>query len=67
MMVNVGIPLTAGTIIGYSDSSASPTTVVSNAGLNTGGTQTVGVTFWVLPNNYYKVVGGTISYWIEWY
>jgi hypothetical protein len=67
MMVNVGIPLTAGTIIGYSDSSTSPTTVVSNAGLNSGGTQTLGLTFWVLPNNYYKVVGGTISYWIEWY
>jgi hypothetical protein len=66
MMVNAGVALTAGTIVAYSDAAASPTTVVANAGLNSGGTQTVGVSFWVLNNNYYKVVGGTPAYWIEW-
>ena len=51
----------------YSDSNASPTTIVAyGAGP---ASRIGGVTFMVLNNNYYKVIGGgspTLSIWTEW-
>ncbi len=49
----------------YSDSSESPTTVISN----TSGTTKCNITFIVLPLYYYKVIrsnDGIIDYWTEW-
>jgi len=52
----------------YSDSSSNPTTVVAWSAVAANGAQ-AGVSFWVLPNNYYKVAtaGHTLAGWTEWY
>ena len=66
-MVSMGQNFTAGTMTAYSDAGNPPTTVVAKTALSGGGAQTVGLTFWVLPNNYYKVDAASVNYWIEWY
>ncbi len=56
----------AANIYGYSDTTATPTLMVSASSVAASGYGGVG--FWVLPNSYYKVVstGSTLSTWIEW-
>lgn len=54
--------------IGYSDNTPTPTKVMGQVGQSTGvGAQVVigVIPFIVLPGNYYKVVSGTLLYWIE--
>jgi len=51
-----------------SDSSSNPTTIVAWSATAVNGAN-AGISFWVLPNNYYKVVtsGHTLIGWTEWY
>jgi len=59
----VGVPAS---ITGYSDSSASPTIVVSDCTANVSFDCVMNI---VVPNNYYYKVtnaGGGLSYWTEW-
>jgi hypothetical protein len=60
----------SGAVVAYTDSSTSPTTVVgqmSNSS-QTAAVTGIGIDFWVLPGNYYKITGCTaINYWTEWY
>jgi hypothetical protein len=69
MCVHVAINGAGNAVSAVADSANPPTTTVACAG-NGGTTSTnVGVTFWVLPNNYYKAVlagSGTLAIWTEW-
>ena len=61
-------------MLAYTDLTASPTTIVAGAYFaSTLSSQTGGstLTFWVMPNAYYKVAAaagaGTIQSWVEWH
>jgi hypothetical protein len=70
MMVTVTLSMAAGTSAPVvCDSSSSPSTVVAYPAASTVAPW-VPVTFWVLPNYYYRVnINGAVSvaYWAEWY
>ena len=56
----------------YTDSTTNPSTVVGSSTnlAGTGATMTLGISFWVLPGNYYKATNGTgvtLDRWTEWY
>ena len=57
-------------IFGYTDSSSSPTQIVAGqTNASTSATDNMSVSFWVLPNNYFKVTcssGGSVFVWTEW-
>lgn len=57
--------------IATTDSNATPTTVVTQSVVPTGGWNSAELFFIVLPDNYYKVTLSTgtptLSYWTEWY
>lgn len=61
------------TVIGlaiYTDSAASPTTVVGQTTNGSTNTANQFLSAWVLPGNYYKVTGGagaSLLQWFEWY
>lgn len=69
----VAVSVSVGTsvnVIGYTDSSATPTTVVAESYIGNAATPWGNVYFMVLNNNYYEVVpggSGTLQYWVEWY
>ncbi len=71
MMVAVTVSYSSNfaNISAYTDSSASPSTVVAQVGPS--GSSPVGLAFWVLPGNYYKVTasgsGLAVTVWTEWY
>jgi hypothetical protein len=70
MMVTVKINASAGYAEAYCDTATNPGTSVATAGNGGGGSVGNSLTFWVLPNYYYKVVnvvGATLAGWIEWY
>lgn len=70
MMVTVTCSCLNSAMVAKTDSGTSPSTIVAHMGnyLNIGGN--VCMSFWVLPNNYYKIENQgsiIISYWFEWY
>lgn len=70
MFVSVAAATTSGQITAFSDGGASPTTQVAAAGQSGGASVPIGLSFWVLPGNNYKVTaaGGavTLQSWTEW-
>jgi len=65
LFVSVSVGGANNNVIAYTDSSASPTTVVAQAGYVY--SISLQLFFIVLPGNYYKVTfSGTLYYWIEW-
>jgi hypothetical protein len=69
-VVNTATQNGSSTIV-YSDTQTTPTTVITNVGVAaSGGPIAVGnipISFWVLPGYYYRVVGGTLNSWTEYY
>lgn len=68
--VTVGITCSGTPATVVTDSSSSPATVVAQQSCSITGSPAVAypMTFFVLPNNYYKVTatGGTLQIWTEW-
>jgi len=65
MMIAVTVTMTSGWAYAYTDSNASPSTIVAGVSWNSAGLELV---FIVLPGNYYKVTGtASLNYWVEWY
>jgi hypothetical protein len=73
MWVSVSLSLPAGTSgSAYTDANSNPTTVVGYESAPLGNSTYGALTFVVLPNNYYRVLGNgvpapTITGWVEWY
>jgi hypothetical protein len=65
--VTVAMLSTSGALTAVTDSSSAPSTTVANATTSSGSAINVPISFWVLPNNYYRVTsGGTLQYWTQW-
>lgn len=68
MLVTASILVGAGmTTQTYVDATSNPTTLVADVSNSGASTARQAMSFWVLPNYYYRLVTGTVAAWVEWY